>query len=167
MVLWLVFLLFTWVMEAFGASAELSLPALTVNGETFSNAVVTPSTKGRVMVRHETGIASIGMADFELDVLRQMADAEVISDKALKKLVSLKTPKKPLRFFQVSTNENGTVIDEAALVPVVKARLVLKSLQTRLENEARAFGLQPPDAAQFLSTMDLATGAGILGSLGG
>jgi hypothetical protein len=160
LVSWAVVIVVTSVTAAFGA--ELAVPRLTINGQVHSNVVVSPSSKGRLMVRHETGIATVKIADLEYDVLKQLSDAEIIGGSAVKDLLAKKAPKIP-KSSSNSTNDTEMVWQGGDVSLSANASALARAARVRLENEARALGIEPPDIEKSISTLSLEVGLGILG----
>ncbi len=145
------------------SGAELAVSRLTINGQVHSNVVVSPSSKGRLMVRHESGIGTVKIVDLEYDVLKQLADAEIIGGSAVKDLLAKKAPKKSPKFYQFSTNDAEIVWQGGDVSLTANASMLAKSVRVRLESEARARGLELPDLEKSISTISLKVGLGILG----
>src|SRR5688500_3773077 len=103
---WRVLILILALQGAGAFGAELVLPSLTVGGQLHSNVVVSPSSKGRVMVHYGTGLGTVRIADLDYEVLKQLAEAQIIGGKAVDELLSKKAPKKQ-RDWQSSTNGSG------------------------------------------------------------
>jgi hypothetical protein len=157
-------LLITHVTGVFGA--ELSLPSLTINGEVYSNVVVTSSSKGRLMVRHGAGIGTVKPADLDYDVLTRLVDAEIIGGRAAKELLAKKAPRKTAKISQVTTNQNGeAVVEEVEATLQARATLLARSARTRLENEARALGFRPADFEQSIARLPREALLGIAGAI--
>jgi hypothetical protein len=157
-------LLATHVSGALGA--ELSLPSLTISGEVYSNVVVTPSSQGRLMVRHGAGIGTVRLVDLDYEVLTQLVDAEIIGGRAAKELLARKAPKKTAKISQVTTNENGeVVVEEVEATLQARATLLARSAQTRLENEARALGFRPAHFEQTIARLPREAMLGIAGGI--
>ena len=157
-------LLVTNVIGAFGA--ELTLPKMTISGEVYSNVVVSPSSKGRLMVRHGAGIGTVKIVDLEYDVLVQLMDAEIIGGKAAEALVAKKAPKKSAKISQVTTNESGeVVVQEVEATWQTRASMLARSTKARLENEVRALGFRPADFEQTITRLPQGTMFGIAGAI--
>jgi hypothetical protein len=136
----------------------MSLPSFTINGEVYSNVVVSAGSKGRLMVQHSAGVGAVPMADLDYELLKKLADAEILTGPAVKDLLSRKAPKVRPKITQVVTNENGEVIvREIDATLQVRASLLAKSARTRLENEARALGFSPADIEKSASSLTMTT----------
>jgi hypothetical protein len=62
-----------------GARAELRLPVFNAGTNTFTNAVITASSAGRVLVTHPHGFATVRVAELGLDQQQQLAAAGLLS----------------------------------------------------------------------------------------
>jgi hypothetical protein len=147
-----ILVLLTSALAACGA--ELSLPSFTINGEIYTNVVVSAGSKGRLMVQHAAGVGAVPVADLDYELLKKLADAEVLSGRAVKDLLAKKAPKVRPKITQVVTNENGEVIvREIDATLQVRATMLARSARARLENEARALGFSPTDIEKSVSSL--------------
>jgi hypothetical protein len=58
---------------------ELLVPRVRAGDKVFSNAVVRPSSSSRVLVEHANGLSAVHVADLDLESLRQLSDAGVVT----------------------------------------------------------------------------------------
>jgi hypothetical protein len=76
--MWAMALAIAQAVAAYGG-AELRLPSLHAGDKVFSNAMVTSSSATRVLVEHAHGLSAVRVADLDLESLRQLSDAGVVT----------------------------------------------------------------------------------------
>jgi hypothetical protein len=76
----LICLLAAALTPVFGATAELRLPVFTVGTNTFSNVVITATTRERILIQHPHGMAAAHVQDFDLETQEQLLDAGLVSE---------------------------------------------------------------------------------------
>ena len=61
---------------------ELAFPVIQANGKSFTNVVVTATSKNRVIIQHSGGITTVHADDLNKEAQRQLIEADVIRDPA-------------------------------------------------------------------------------------
>jgi hypothetical protein len=122
----------------YGASAELRLPVLHAGNKTFSNAVVTASSKDRIVVQHDGGLTSVKLSELDAETVRDLHHADVISGNMAREI--LRHAPKP----ETVKVQSGTSAEAAAGTDrargLIKKGSVAAVLSDRFEKEARERG---------------------------
>src|SRR5687768_2631924 len=103
--IWAVVILIAQAIGGRCAFAELTLPEVTIKGETYTNVVVSPSTGERVMVRHSAGLGTVRIEDLSFEVRRHLAEEGIITGRAAKEILAPK--KKASRWGMKSATPAG------------------------------------------------------------
>jgi hypothetical protein len=120
---WVIAMPLLQALTALGAPAELRLPSLTAGENVYSNVVLTPSSGGRVLVRHATGLAAVPVSDLEARTVQQLTAAGVIRPPALAEPLSRaatnESAAKSTRGNMTNTASTVAVTNQAAARPAV------------------------------------------------
>ena len=137
--------LFLW-MACSGAVSEaapnLRVPALQAGGKVYSNALVTASTKNRLLVEHDGGLTSVKLTDLDPDVVRELNEGGVVSDAAAKEILR-KAPKKQVAKIpppHTQLESDGTNNVSAVDLAVQKKGSIAALLGAEIRKEARKHG---------------------------
>jgi hypothetical protein len=84
--LWSAILVFAPALMGFGARGALQLPTFVVGTNVYSNAVINSASGGRVLVEYARGMASIKIADLDLDTQQQLAAAGLVKPEMAKQI---------------------------------------------------------------------------------
>lgn len=121
------------------AAPSLRVPALHAGGKVFSNALITVSTKDRLLVEYDGGLTSVKLSDLEPDVVRELNGAGVVSDAAAKEILR-KAPKKEITkapSAEPQSESDGTNAVSASELPLGKKGTIANLLGATIQKEAR------------------------------
>lgn len=136
------FLLIACSASVNGAPAKLRVPALEAGGKVFSNAVVTASSRNRLLVEHDGGLTSVKLSDLDAEMVRELHSAGIVSDAAAKEILR-KAPKKEVA--KTLPPESSSDPASTNTVPVAdtgfgKRGSIANLLSAEIQKEAKAHG---------------------------
>lgn len=142
--LWTLLLGLLTALVASAAKPELSVPSIHVGKSVYSNAVITASGTNRISVEHPHGLASLKIADLEVELAQQLLAAGVLTEQTLKAntryQAHLKAEQKAAKERERARNPQGPVAQYAGMEGSMGAQL-----GQRLEKAAGAGGRINPD----------------------
>lgn len=136
------------------AAPSLRVPVLHAGGKVYSNALITVSAKNKLLVEYDGGLTSVKLSDLEPGLVRELNDAGVISDAAVKEILG-KAPKKELakkRPAETQSESDGTNSVPASEPTLGKKSSIASLLGAEIQKEARKHG----------ADMDVQTAASIV-----
>ena len=129
------------------AAPSLQVPVLHAGGRVYSNALITVSTKNRLLVEYDGGLTSVNLSDLEPELVRELNGAGVVSDAAAKEILR-KAPKKEVAktpSAELPSESDGTNNVSAGGLTFGKKGTIANLLGAEIQKEARKHGANMGD----------------------
>jgi len=163
----LVLAAFAVATSVFGATSELRLPVFTAGTNTYSNVVITASSRGRILIEHPQGMASAHVADLDLDTQAQLLEAGLLSEgmaKDIEKALDKRDSAKRRAERRAARAAQGTNSPPALTLESAQEESIARLLAAHFLAEAEENDVEP-DWEALLGRFGAAIVYGISGAL--
>jgi hypothetical protein len=126
-----------------GISAELQLPSYTAGTNSYSNVVISVSAKGRVLIQHPLGMASIPLRDLDLDQQAQLVSAGLIKGPVAKEIEQMVAKRDAVKLKAEQKAARGPIEAPALTLENAEKQSIFQLIGANLEAEADEADLEP------------------------
>jgi hypothetical protein len=126
-----------------GISAELELPSYTAGTNSYTNVVISVSAKGRVLIQHPLGMASIPLRDLDLDQQAQLVSAGLIKGPVAEEIEQLVAKRDAVKLKAEQKAARGPIEAPALTLENAEKQSIFKLIEANLEAEADEADLEP------------------------